>query len=302
MFVLEIRLGVFAIQFALSGLEKMDFTQLLSNTQSDLKSLKKNLKGFDEESEKFCKFLSSKYDQVASWIIKKTSLENPQSLDKDELGQTLIPDDIILGEETRFLACKATGDGDCLFNSASRIVVGNESLCHLLRLLTILELYSYSNFYAKHPAFQEYLNAGVANGYDEDTLFTLCLTALGAATWDGKDRISAIKAEAEGSSKEKVWCGMFHFMALASVLGRPLYSVYPNAGSRVREFFHRKPDTPAQFRPGSTRYGIHHVVTRWGSGFSSWDLVPTQSFYSYFQGPSSYKFEFSNSSRISARK
>lgn len=239
-FVLEIRLGVFAIQFALSGLEKMDFTQLLSNTQSDLKSLKKNLKGFDEESEKFCKFLSSKYDQVASWIIKKTSLENPQSLDKDELGQTLIPDDIILGEETRFLACKATGDGDCLFNSASRIVVGNESLCHLLRLLTILELYSYSNFYAKHPAFQEYLNAGVANGYDEDTLFTLCLTALGAATWDGKDRISAIKAEAEGSSKEKVWCGMFHFMALASVLGRPLYSVYPNAGSRVREFFHRK--------------------------------------------------------------
>lgn len=164
-------------KFGLSGLEKMDFTQLLSNTQSDLKSLKKNLKGFDEESEKFCKFLSSKYDQVASWIIKKTSLENPQSLDKDELGQTLIPDDIILGEETRFLACKATGDGDCLFNSASRIVVGNESLCHLLRLLTILELYSYSNFYAKHPAFQEYLNAGVANGYDEDTLFTLCLSS-----------------------------------------------------------------------------------------------------------------------------
>ncbi|KAL9978420.1 hypothetical protein ACROYT_G015933 [Oculina patagonica] len=57
-----------------------------------------------------------------------------------------------------------------------------------------------------------YLSDGVANGYDEDTLFTLCLTALGAATWNGKDRISAIRAEAEGSSKEKVWCGMFHLM------------------------------------------------------------------------------------------
>lgn len=209
----------------------MDFPQLHSNPQSDLKSLQKNLKGFDDKSEKFCKFLSNKYDQVASWIIQKTSRENPQLSDKDKLSQTLIPDDIILGEETRFLACKATGDGDCLFNSASHIVVGNESLSHLLRLLTIVELYSYSSFYAKHPAFQEYLNAGVANSYDEDTVFTLCLTALGAAMWDGKDRISAIKAEAEGSSKEKVWCGMFHFMALASVLGRPLYSVYPNVGS-----------------------------------------------------------------------
>lgn len=217
----------------------MDFPQLQSNPQSDLKSLKENLKGFDEESEKFCKFLSSKYDQVASWIIQKKSFENPQSLDKDELGQTLIPDDIILGE-ARFLACKATRDGDCLFNSASLILVGNESLRHVLHLLTTLELYSNSNFYAKHPAFEQYLSAGVANGYDEDTLFTLCLTTLGAATWDGKDHISAIRAEAEGSSKEKVWCGMFHLMALASVLGRPLYSVYPNAGSRIREFFHRK--------------------------------------------------------------
>ena len=36
-------------------------------------------------------------------------------IDKDEVGQTLIPEDIILEDETSgFLACKATGDGDCL--------------------------------------------------------------------------------------------------------------------------------------------------------------------------------------------
>ena len=40
-------------------------------------------------------------------------------IDKDEIGQTLIPEDIILEDETSgFLACKATGDGDCLFQSA----------------------------------------------------------------------------------------------------------------------------------------------------------------------------------------
>lgn len=134
----------------------MDFPQLPSDPQSDLKSLKENLKGFDEESEEFCKFLSSQYDQVASWIIQKKSFENPQSLVKDELGQTLIPDNIILGEEARFLACKATGDGDCLFNSASLILVGNESLCHVFRLLTSLQLDSKSNFYAiKTPCFSK---------------------------------------------------------------------------------------------------------------------------------------------------
>ena len=33
---------------------------------------------------------------------------------------------------------------------------------------------------------------------------------------------------------------MFHVMALTSGLGRPLYSVYPNLGSRIRDFLHRK--------------------------------------------------------------
>ena len=41
-------------------------------------------------------------------------------IDKDEVGQTLIPDDIILEDETSgFLACKATRDGDCLFHSTT---------------------------------------------------------------------------------------------------------------------------------------------------------------------------------------
>ena len=120
------------------------------------------------------------------------------------------------------------------------ILVGSKSLKHFLRLLITLEFYANSNFYANHPAFQEYLNAGVVDGYDEDTLFTLCLTAEGIATWDRKDCISAINEEAERCSREKEWCGMFHFMALATILERPMYSVYSNAASRIREFLHRK--------------------------------------------------------------
>ena len=62
-------------------------------------------------------------------------------IDKDEIGQTLILEDIILADETSgFLACKATGDCDCLFHSASPILVGDQSLSHFLRLLTTLSL------------------------------------------------------------------------------------------------------------------------------------------------------------------
>ena len=220
----------------------MDFLQLQCDPRTDLISLKKHLdQGFGEEKQSYCKSLSNKYDQVSRWIKQKASIENPEMIDEDEIGQTLVPEDIILEDETcGFLACKATGDGDCLFHSVSRILVGDQSLSHFLRLLTTLELYINSDFYSQHSAFQEYLNAGIANSYDEQTLFTMCLTACRMASWDGKDRIKAIRAEANSGCKERVWCGMFHVMALTSVLGRPLYSVYPNVGSRIRDFLHRK--------------------------------------------------------------
>ena len=79
--------------------------------------------------------LFSEYEKVACWVKQKQSIENPGFLNNDDLGQTLIPDDIIFGEESKFIACRVTGDGDCLFNSASRILVGNESLKYFLRLL-----------------------------------------------------------------------------------------------------------------------------------------------------------------------
>ena len=72
---------------------------------------------------------------MACWVKQKQSIENPEFLSNDDLGQTLIPNDMIFGEESKFIACRVTGDGYCLFNSASRILVRNESLEHFLRLL-----------------------------------------------------------------------------------------------------------------------------------------------------------------------
>lgn len=42
------------------------------------------------------------------------------------------------------------------------------------------------------------------------------------------------------SSKEKMWCDIFHLMTLACVLGGPVYSVHLNGGSAIREFLYTK--------------------------------------------------------------
>lgn len=101
----------------------MDFPQLQSvcDPQSDLKSLGENL------NQRSVSLPFSKYEKVACWVKQKQSVENPEFLNNDDLGQILIPDDIIFREGSKFIACRATRDGHCLFNSASRILVGNES-------------------------------------------------------------------------------------------------------------------------------------------------------------------------------
>ena len=113
------------------SLVSMDFPQLQSvcDPQSDLKSLGENL------NQRSVSLPFSKYEKVACWVKQKQSVENPEFLNNDDLGKILIPDDIIFREGSKFIACRATRYGHCLFNSASRILVGNESLKYFLRLL-----------------------------------------------------------------------------------------------------------------------------------------------------------------------
>ena len=57
-------------------------------------------RGFHEETERLCKFISSKHDEVACWTKQKEMIENPQLSDKDELDQILLPHDIIWEKKT----------------------------------------------------------------------------------------------------------------------------------------------------------------------------------------------------------
>ena len=76
---------------------------------------------------------------------------------KDAVGQNLIPDDIFLPRskivgKVEFDAIKTSGDGNCLYRSASLILVESEKDLHLLlRLLTAIELFLHASYYAMHP-------------------------------------------------------------------------------------------------------------------------------------------------------
>ena len=201
---------------------------------SDLKQLENVLEASDDLETHFTN-LESKYSASARWI-KKTNIRIGSDLKIDQFGQALLPDDISQSSDT-FIAYKSTANGDCLFNSVSCLLVGDESIsCHL-RLLTALELSSNKEFYAEHPKLQGSLSH--ISGFSKATLFMICLSRLGIGIWDiSRNPTKAIQAEARVASTTKEWAGMMHLMALATVIARPIFSVYPNVPLGFRKLLH----------------------------------------------------------------
>lgn len=95
----------------------------------------------------YCTSLQEKYsgflpEDLAPWHTWEERFQR-----QDTFASLLMPDDI----PANLNPTKVTGNGNCLFNSASINLVGNEDLSVVLRLLTAAELYLHADFYANHP-------------------------------------------------------------------------------------------------------------------------------------------------------
>ena len=75
------------------------------------------------------------------------------------------------GEFKSWRPVDATANG--LFNSASILLTGNESLSGILRLLTVAELFAHSDFYGTHPQINQFSEA---SGYSPAAIFNLFLS------------------------------------------------------------------------------------------------------------------------------
>lgn len=127
---------------------------------------------------------------------------------------------------------KATSNGNCLYNSASIILNGNEDLSLLLRLLTAVELYKNAPFYATHPNLPE---AASDCCLPEISLFIQFLSDWGLKVIENtKDRNEAVKGEAIAGCRDKKLSEMIHMMALSTVIGRLIFPLYPECNKNTR--------------------------------------------------------------------
>lgn len=69
---------------------------------------------------------------------------------EDTLARSMLPDDF-----QQFLPLRSMADGNCLFNSTSIVLQGDDKLAGLLQLLVTCELIAHSEFYANHPQLKE---------------------------------------------------------------------------------------------------------------------------------------------------
>ena len=157
-------------------------------------------------------------------------------LAKGDLGTSLIPD-IDRKPAGHCVALKSTANGDCLYNSVSLFLCGDETRSNWLRLLVAEELYSSAEYYASHEIFKK---TAKFTKIPQSVLFTVAVTAVGEKIIsDGGSQTEAVKTEATASCKIGVWDSLLHVMAFTSVIRQPIYLLYPDINFRFRPLMHQ---------------------------------------------------------------
>ena len=171
-------------------------------------------------------------------LISQTRMHSEKLHDRshDFISKSLLPSDF-----KDWIPIKTTGDGNCLFNAMSTALSGNESLSSVLRLLTVAELFAYSEFYADHPQIADIAQV---SSYSKHAILNIFLSDQKAEkTYSGNiDNVRrAIEVLAQETAKPFVFSSHFHILALASVISKPIQSVYPDIPScrAIQNLLHR---------------------------------------------------------------
>ena len=152
----------------------------------------------------------------------------------DKIAQCLIPSDISPTWKNA-VAVESSGDGNCLFNSVSICLTGDESKAKVLRKATAIELFIHADQYMNHPKLH--------NAAQDPTMFSSNIYTLGAtllapdASCFELDHLGAFKREAMLTLTPKGWMGQLAVMALASLLSCQIYSTYPDVNPTFRPFY-----------------------------------------------------------------
>ncbi|XP_004698769.1 vertnin [Echinops telfairi] len=153
---------------------------------------------------------------------------SPQVLEVDSVALSLYPEDA--PRNMLPLACK--GEGSLLFEAASMLLWGDAGLSLELRARTVVEMLLHRQYYLQGMIDSKVMLQAVR--------YSLCseespeMTSLPSATLEAIFDAD-VKATCFPSSFSNVW----HLYALASVLQRNIYSIYPMRNLKIRPYFNR---------------------------------------------------------------
>ena len=189
-----------------------------------------------EDKVERAKEVVSQYQAKLSSYFGRSGNRHLSGVELDEVGTALIPRDTFAG----YVALRTTGDGNCMFNVASIWLVGNESLSDVIWLLVAGELFFFPDYYLQ-TIKDRLMEVENSIPYSEATVFSTILTEAGEKEMtNSKNRVEAVRAEARNTCIRDNWNGMIQMLALATVLRRPVFSIYPEANPGLRPVFHWK--------------------------------------------------------------
>ena len=155
-------------------------------------------------------------------------------LSRNFSAETYIPGSVFHGKSRNCVAVRSQADGSCLYSSVSLSLVGNNKLISILRVLTSIELFLFSEFYYNHPILEKIFESKKFEKHD--SIISLCVSH--KALDSGKRKKSLIEEEAILGCSDKSWSNFFQMLALSSVIKRKIRVHYPDHGdSRSKAIF-----------------------------------------------------------------
>ena len=204
------------------------FEMCFEDTLRDTEFLKKAMIENDVTQ---CSDVVLRYENKLRLLLQGNNSYPPiGNVPDDPLSKLLMPEDVPVS----LVPKRSKADGNCLYNSASIAIYGSDELCNILRLLVAGELYVNANYYACHPHFQ---TPFAQTHYSHHGIFALTLSC------DYKDfgnKENIVRQEAIATCTPQKWGAFLQIMALSTVLGRPLFSVYPPVHNSIRAVLHGK--------------------------------------------------------------
>ena len=141
-------------------------------------------------------------------------------------------------------------------------LIGNENLSIVLRILTSIELYDNSKYYANHPYLNKTSNDPKSLFSSHNTPFAVSLSFDGGKDYDPDldNKCNCVKKEAILMSCIGTWSSFMCMLGLSNVLKTTMISLYPKGGNHAIEQMMNCTITPTE------KSDLEKIVIMWTRG------------------------------------